>query len=144
MYAEQQGHLSWILKQKWAMSKQRKEETPCMGGKPEVEGTPKTVNCIHTIGRRVCLFAHFTDREVEAPETEKPLKVTQSEPRPELMSHPQAHCPLGFRNLGLGWGKGQAWAEHAGQSRSTHVLGQKSYCEAGASGRCKQRRHARR
>ena len=50
-----------------------------MGGKPEVEGTPKIVNCIHTIGRRVWLFAHFTDKEVEAPETEEPLKDTQSD-----------------------------------------------------------------
>ena len=56
-----------------------KEETRCMGGKPEVEGTPKIVNCIHTIGRRVWLFAHFTDKEVEAPETKEPLKDTQSD-----------------------------------------------------------------
>lgn len=103
-----------------------------------------TVNSIDAIRRHVCLFAHFTDREIEAPETEQPLKVTQSEPHPELTSRPQARFPLGFRKVGLGWGKGQAWTEHAGQPGGTHVLGQKSYCEAGASRRCKQQRPSRR
>ena len=72
------------------MSKRRKEGTPSAGGKPEVEGIAMIVNCIHTIRRRVCFLAHFTDREVEAPQTEEPLQVTQSELHPELTSHPQA------------------------------------------------------
>lgn len=106
MNVEQQGHLSWILKQKWAMSKRRKEGTPSTGGKPEVEGTAMIVNCIHTIGRCVCFFAHFTDREVEAPETEEPLKVTQSELHPELTSQTPKHVPTGLQEGGPGVGKG--------------------------------------